>query len=314
MLHKLEHDGLKADLANVNALLARMSEEDDPIGYSQFITRREELEEALRALGEVPQSTGKVALLFRGRPVWGSRGVDADFAAKAIDTFQRAVTAQAAGAAGPVGARGRLPHDAVPHLLVTDVGRGSFGFVLEEGAENEQLVESPTRHALDQIAALARGAGAPDEESFNTAVEAVEPRALQALAEFFRELQENGAQLRLVEGEEDISLDTEAVARARMRTEQTQIELDTVEEDGTLVGLVPARKSFEWRRRSGETIVGTVQGDIATTYEESLFADHPLLGPMHARFAIRKVVRRGGVPRVAHTLVSVTPIGGPAAQ
>ena len=68
-------------------------------------------------------------------------------------------------------------------------------------------------------------------------------------------------------------------------------------EDGTLVGLVPARKSFEWRRPNGETIVGTVQGDIAKTYEQSLFADHPLLGPMHAQFAVRRVTRRGGTPR-----------------
>ena len=76
MLHKLEHDGLKADLASVNALLSGMSEEDDPIGYSQFISRREEIEQALRALGDVAERSGKVALLFGGRPVWGSRGQD----------------------------------------------------------------------------------------------------------------------------------------------------------------------------------------------------------------------------------------------
>ena len=310
MLHKLEHDGLKADLASVTALLSSMSEEDDPIGYSQFLSRREKLEQALLALGDAAESTGKVALLFGGRPVWGSRGIDADFAAKAIDTFQRAVTAQVAGASGPVGARGRLAQDAAPRLLVTDVGGGSFGFVLEEGNENRQLVESPTRHALDQIASLARGAAAADEDGFNTAVEAVEPRALQALAEFFKELQENGAELRLIEGEEDLSLDAAAVARARSRTEQTQIDLDTMEEDGTLVGLVPARKSFEWRRPNGDTIVGTVQGDIAKAYEQSLFADHPLLGPMHAQFAVRRVTRRGGAPRSVFTLLQIRPRGG----
>ena len=68
MLHKLEHDGLKADLASVTALLSSMSEEDDPIGYSQFLSRREKLEQALRALGDVAERSGKVALLFGGRP------------------------------------------------------------------------------------------------------------------------------------------------------------------------------------------------------------------------------------------------------
>lgn len=307
MLRRLERAGLQADLASVNALLASLSEDDDPIGFSQFAARRAEIELALIALGEVAEGTGKVALLFGGRPVWGSRGIDADFAARAIDQFQRAVGAQAAGAAGPVGARGRLAQDLAPRLLVTDVGRGSFGFVLEEATDNAQLVETPTKHALDDIARLARGAAAPDEESFNAAVDTIEPRALQALAEFFKQLHESGAQLRVVEGDEDFELDADAIGRARARTEQTQIDSESVEEDGVLIGLVPQRKSFQWRRPNGETIVGTVQGDVARAYEDALFADHPLLGPMRARLQVRKVSRRGGAPRLAYTLVSVGP-------
>ena len=61
-------------------------------------------------------------------------------------------------------------------------------------------------------------------------------------------------------------------------------------------------------RDTGETIVGTVQGDIAKAYEQSLFEDHPLLGPMHAQFAVRRVTRRGGAPRLPSVRVSS---GGP---
>jgi hypothetical protein len=46
-----ERDDLEADLADVDAMLANMGEHDDPIGYSQFVARRAELEEALRVLG-----------------------------------------------------------------------------------------------------------------------------------------------------------------------------------------------------------------------------------------------------------------------
>lgn len=307
MLRKLERAGLQADLASVNALLAKFSEEEDPIGFAQFAMRRAEIEQALSALGQVGERTGKVALLFGGRPVWGSRGIEAAFASHAIDQFQRAVAAQAAGAAGPVGTRGRLAQEVTPRLMVTDVGRGSFGFVLEEAAENEQLVETPTRHALDDIARLARAAASPDEEGFNTAVDAIEPRALQALAEFFKQLHEYGAQLRLVEGDDDFELDAEAVGRARVRTEQTQIETETLEEEGILVGVVPQRKSFEWRRPNGETIVGTAEGDIARAYEDCLFAEHPLLGLMRGRFRVRRVSRRGGPPRLTYALLGVNP-------
>lgn len=307
MLRKLERAGLQADLASVKTLLDNLSEEDDPIGFAQFATRLAELKEALAVLGQVAEDSGKVALLFGGRPVWGSRGIDADFAAKAIDHFHRAVAAQAAGAAGPVGARGKLAQDVAPRLIVTDVGRGSFGFVLEEASENEQLVETPTKHALDDIARLARGAAAPDEESFNEAVDMIEPRALQALAEFFKELYESGAQLRLVEGDEDLELDAEAISRARTRTEQARIDTEIVEEEGVLVGLVPQRKTFEWRRPTGETIVGTVQGVIADAYERALFEDHPLLGRMRGRFQIRKLSRRSGTPRLTYTLLQTAP-------
>lgn len=306
MLRKLERSGLQADLASIDALLAKLNEDDDPIGFAQFGLRRAGTEQALNALGQVAEGTGRVALLFGGRPVWGSRGIEADFAARAIDRFQRAVAAQAEGAAGPVGARGRLQQEATPRLLVTDVGRGSFGFVLEEAADGEQLVETPTRQALDDIARLARAAAAPDEDGYNAAVDAIEPRALQGMAEFFRQLHESGAQLRLVEGDEDFELDAEAVERARARTEQTQIETEIVEEDGTLVGVVPQRKSFEWRRPDGETIVGTAQADLARAYEASLFAAQPLLGPMRARFRVRRVSRRGGAPRLAYTLLALS--------
>ncbi len=61
------------------------------------------------------------------------------------------------------------------------------------------------------------------------------------------------------------------------------------------------------RRSNGETIVGTVQGDVARAYEDSLFKDHPLLGPMRAPFEVRKVSRRGGAPRLAYTLTGVAP-------
>ena len=58
--HFRERDHLQADLADVDSILASMGEHDDPIGCSQFIARRQELKEALRALGEVTESTGKL--------------------------------------------------------------------------------------------------------------------------------------------------------------------------------------------------------------------------------------------------------------
>lgn len=312
MLRKIERAGLQADLASIDALISSSTEADDPIGQSQFRDRRADILAALEQLGRdiEGEGSGKVALLFGGGPVWGARGIDADFAAKVLDRFQRAVGAQAAGAAGPVGARGRLAQEASSRLMVTEVARGSFGFVLEDAGDplpGLPGVETPARIALDQIAQFAKGAAAQDEEAFNKALEAIEPRALGALAEFFNELRERGARLRVVEGDEDFNLDADAIDRAARRTEQSRIDVETLEEDGILVGLVPQRRSFEWRRANGETIVGSVQADVARAYEESLFGDQFLLGPMRARFQVRSVVRRGGSPRRVFTLLQAEP-------
>jgi hypothetical protein len=76
VIRKLEIEGLLADLASVNALLAGLGPHDDPIGTMQFQHRRRELEEEIARLGHQQDAAGKVPLLFGGRPVWGSRGID----------------------------------------------------------------------------------------------------------------------------------------------------------------------------------------------------------------------------------------------
>lgn len=306
MLRKLEVEGLQADLAAVDALLADLQPQDDPIGHRQFAHRRREIQTALDQLGQAPEESGKVALFFGGRPVWGSRGIDVDFATKALESFQKAVAAQVAAEGGPVGSRGRLPQELAPRLMLTDVARGSFGFVLEEAADNEPLVEASTKMALRRVTALMRGAGSTDEQEFERALEGAETRSLKAIGDFFREMQESGAQVRLVEGDQEITLDAAAVERARQRTEHVQINDRTLDDDGTLIGLVPARKSFEWRRGTGEEIVGSVHAEVATAYENSLFGGSPLVGrPLRGRFRVLTVSRPDGKRRTVYTLLNV---------
>ncbi|MEQ1883031.1 MAG: hypothetical protein ABL878_18920 [Burkholderiales bacterium] len=69
VIQKLEIEGLQADLASVNALLAGLERDEDPIGVLQFEHRRKELEQEIARLGQDQTTAGKVAPLFGGRPV-----------------------------------------------------------------------------------------------------------------------------------------------------------------------------------------------------------------------------------------------------
>ena len=54
-MRQTEIDGLKADLADVDGLLGRMSEEDDPIGHSQFVAHNFALLKVKRILSSMPR-------------------------------------------------------------------------------------------------------------------------------------------------------------------------------------------------------------------------------------------------------------------
>src|SRR6476661_3888379 len=136
MVRKLEIEDIENDLATVRSLLSRRSSEKDPSGVAQFQGRVAELERELEARRGKPDHRASVALFFSGEPVLGSRGVRAEFAGKAVDLFQDLVSKQfAAVEIGRMGQRGPIPLRPSSDMMITDVARGSVGFVLEEADE-----------------------------------------------------------------------------------------------------------------------------------------------------------------------------------
>ena len=76
--------------------------------------------------------------------------------------------------------------------------RGSVGFLLEEGAPNLQLTDTPVKIAIHQAAELVAKTAAEDEAAFEQAVEALDPRLVVSLRDFFRTLDDHGATIRIV--------------------------------------------------------------------------------------------------------------------
>ena len=270
MLKKLSIDSLKAELSTITSLLGERTEQDDPIGWYQLSIRKGELEKELSAVEETNEPEAKVGLFFGGRPVYGSKGILAKFAGKALDEYQDLISMRyASQTTGSLGSAGRIPLQEHSQLMITDVARGSFGFILEEIAENHSLIDTPLKAVSEEIAELVYRISLSEDDFFDTMVDAMDDRLLTSLKSFFKVLDDNGATLRIVEGIKEYQLDREDVQRARLRTEVMEISEDKKEAIGRLY-FMPAAKKFELHvSDSDEVIKGTFSREFMDNYSEN---------------------------------------------
>lgn len=262
MLRKLELDSLRADLASVEAILTERSQDDDPTGWLQFTQRKNELEAELAAFEEQPQCSAGVAVFFGGRPVLGSRGILADFGTKALGDFQLLISAYSASLDGPVGKRGPVPQRDRSQMMITDVARGSVGFVLEEASENEELLETPLHQVVTDVCNIIYRMASPDEEAFEEVAAIVDDRVLNKLRTFFSLMDDSGATLRIVNDASDVDLQRENIELARRRTDALEIIEHPTEVRGTFY-VLPEEKKFEIHPVDGGVAIRGVMSDAA---------------------------------------------------
>src|ERR1700754_598813 len=306
MIKQLTLQGLRADLGQAKDMLVAAREANDVVAILQFGQRIEALESEIADLQGTDERVASVALFFGGRPVVGSRGVDATFASKAIDSFQRLVSRQFAQLEhGGLGNRGPVPTQDEARMIVTDVARGSVGFVLEESPEQGQMVETELRQALDQIShAISRLSA--DSDDWADALEALDERVVSEIKGFFEVLDEAGASVRIVEGDNDRELSREAIHRARSRVDLTRV---TQEESpwtrGQIVGFTS--KTFEFVTDTGEKLAGKIASAPARQIEEAgknRVIQQLLFTPILAKFNVR-TFSNGTWLRRYHTLIAI---------
>ena len=314
MLLQLEQKFLQANLAQAQVLLADASEDDDPIGQDQFRQLVHELERKLAVMPQaIAQAPAGVALFFGGRPVLGSQGIQAGFSGKAIERFQTMVSQRfAAQELGPLAAKGRVPRKDDTHLLVTDVVRGSFGFVLQAAMPDDEALGKGTslKSIVDKVADAISRMAAQDEALFDGALAEIDERQKTALSDFFKLLDTEGATMRIVEGERDFELDQAAVQRARRRVENLQISDRAEQFTGLIVGWSDVSAKFDLELHTTREIV---QGTVSRAELERVAAES--LEPYHkhvrANIKVREVLAKNRQAKRAYTLLSVETIDSP---
>jgi hypothetical protein len=312
VLKKLQLDVLKADLAAVDAMLESRSREEDPIGFLQYRSRKNNIEREIAKIGAVIDNHAELGIFFGGGPVQGSRGINADFAGKALDDIQTLISKRFTGKEiGPLKRTGPVPLNDHSQMLVTDVVRGSFGFILSEAGDTVEIMDTPLKDVVDEVSDILSRIGANDEEIFDEAAAQLDERILVTMKQFLQRLDENGATLRVVQGARDFLLDRDAVALARSRVKELEISETVIERTGRLFMLPDSRRFDLYLDENGEKVVikGPVGAPVLKQLSGQLELDEEPIDvnlisskPWLVELKRREIKERNRQPRYVYTL------------
>lgn len=312
MMKRLELDSLKADLAAVEALLACRTSADDPIGWIQYSSRKTVLQLQIAEIESKPDHHASVALFFGGRPVIGSRGIIADFAGKMLEQYQEMVSKRNAAIelGEPLSSRGTIPKRANAQMMVTEVARGSFGFVLEEASQDNELVETTLKHVVNDISDLIHKLSQEDEEGFETVAETLDDRLLISIRGFFKTLDDAGATMKLVDGHKEFILQREDVERARARADSMEVAEKITDETGAIY-LLPDSRRFDFYP-DGDLPVR--KGIVSAVCLKQIMGDSTRIPDdvigrrKKASFKVREVKQRNSAVRISYTLTQLADV------
>jgi len=280
--------------------------------------RRAEVEAEKQRLQASIVRLAATELTFAGDPVLGSHAIRADFAAPALQSFEKAVIALAAAKERPVSARARLPGRAQNKLFVTSMAHGSFGFVLEEldeGVAQQGTLDfgtngpSPLASAMHDLQAILESSRAADDDLAESLLD-IAPRAITLLRGFTETLMRHRALCSVQVGARRFKFTShDEVERAYERLSEENIQQEQeVTVSGRLLGFLPDSRMFEIRlAEDGKILRGKVDPGVATEAVRECL-DQDVEATMN-RVTVGQQAMRGRL-----LVIRVKPAAGSAAQ
>ena len=186
-------------------------------------------------------------MTFRGKPVVGSRGINADFGADAAKAFAESVTRISAGWHSSLSSSGPIPNAAEYQLLITGTTVGSFGFQLEDAAQQPALEGQSTsvELAIRKVKEILEASVATDEE-LSEAIADTDRRALYSVHAFLKKVADSEAMCALeFQGDEFRFRDTAQVRRSENRLSNDNIQENNVTLSGKIQGFLPYSRRAE---------------------------------------------------------------------
>lgn len=309
MNKKLQQDELQADLSAVNSLLASLPD-NDFLGRVSFEARKQDIEAQLETLDQAEETLASVALFFDGEPVKNTTSIDAKFASTAISDFQELISkSMALHNRGGLAQKGPVPDDSHTRLRITSLVHGSFGFLLEEDADEPAMFDTPLKVAVDDVSNVLAACMGQEEQPFEDALETMDGRFFGALKSFFATLQRGNSFFRVVHNNGELKTNFANVEKAYERVHLATITEREVTVDAFLVGVLPNSRQFEIRVvDTGEIIKGKVGPNLSTEYLrriEGEEADDPNGRTWRARLTKKTTTTKEGREKDLYTLINL---------
>lgn len=294
-----EYLSVASEIKELEALLADIPEGN----VIERMSLESRLESARAALASLHQQVApKARLTFRGKPVFNSHGIAADFGGKAAGAFSDAFAAVAAGLSGGLRDMGPIPNRDKNQLLITGTAIGSFGFEFELPAEDPSLFPGveKAREAMAKIEALLRLAAEGSDDEVAEVIEEVHPRAVKKVHDFLELLVQQQAWCGLEFGDRLFRYaDFEQVRASCERLKDENIQETQETYRGEFQGVLPAGRTFEFQPADQAELI---RGKIGLAIEDPDVLNRKWL---HKPVTVKLDVMQVGQGRPRFTLMTL---------
>lgn len=242
-----DYNFLLSERGTLRKLISQTSS-GNVIGRISLESRLRQVEEDLEAYGGFSPRLVNALLTFRGKPVVESRGIYADFGTEAVNAFAEAVTRIGASCRSPLSSSGPIPKSAEYQLLITGTATGSFGFQVEDAAQQLTLEgeSTPVELAIDRVKKILEASVGTDEELVDAIAE-TDRRALDSVQEFLKKMADNAAMCALeFQGDVFRFVNTAQVRRSENRLSNDNIQENDVTLTGQFQGFLPISRRAEF--------------------------------------------------------------------
>ena len=271
-----EYRFLLSEQATLEDLIAHIRPES-VISRMSLQSRLREVEDEL-AVHEERSSTqpSEVRLTFRGKPVVGEHGIEADFGPDAVKAFADAVACVGASQHSTLGGRGVVPNQGRYRLIITHTVKGSFGFQMERASQQGVLEPGIdlVDIAVEKVKAIFEASIGTDDELTEALAES-DQRAVSAVRKFLQVVGHEDAVCALeFKGSVFAFRDADQIRRSENRLSHDNIREEDVTLEGRFQGFLPKARRAEFRVDWVESdqlseVVGTViSARVASSIEE----------------------------------------------
>ena len=216
----------------------------------------------------VPPWPKRLTATFGGAPVIDNYGIDTNFGTEAITVVSDSIRLTNAALTGELKATGQIPRSELSQPIITNVAFGSFGFEMEILTPDDPDGASHPDEAVNQIQELLKAANAGTDDELANIAASMHPRAVNKVAELLQLMRKHQAWFAMdYQGNTVRFQNDQEIKAATERLSQKNVEIDTDELIGTMIGFVPATGHFELHTADGTTIHGRIGTEIRYPYE-----------------------------------------------